>query len=233
MFGRCHQVGGVNLKPDFVHFQQKQKNLVQDGTPCCLTRVLIWEDCKHLAVITAHSMWSLWPQWDEEMHVLKVGMSEPEGARANLQHRMLILTADRRMATHVGCVQSAQVSVVFWIKNSLPRHPVQFTYAVSPRHDPWMHSVLTQVVIVSVPELSPCCQSLRRSSGLHSHPLTPNPEWHQTPAMGGNTSHTYCSFSTLCPSAGQGHDAEALMGKPDAHIDKHTHTYQTNVMHIQ
>lgn len=121
MFGRCHQVGGVNLKPDFVHFQQKQKNLVQDGTPCCLTRVLIWEDCKHLAVITAHSMWSLWPQWDEEMHVLKVGMSEPEGARANLQHRMLILTADRRMATHVGCVQSAQVSVVFWIKRHLRR----------------------------------------------------------------------------------------------------------------
>lgn len=36
--------------------------------------------------------------------MLKVRMSESEGARANLQHRMLILTADRLMATHVGYV---------------------------------------------------------------------------------------------------------------------------------
>ena len=51
--------------------------------------------------------------------MLKVGMSEPEGARANLQPRMLILTADRRMATHTGCVRSVQVSVVFWIRRHL------------------------------------------------------------------------------------------------------------------
>lgn len=38
------------------------------------------------------------------------------------------------------------------------------------------------------------------------------------------------SFTALCPSPGQGHNARALMGKPDAHTDKHTLTYQTHIM---
>lgn len=57
------------------------KNLMQDGTPCCLTQVLIWEDCKHSVVITDRSMWSLWPQWDEEMHVLEVKKRVPGGVQ--------------------------------------------------------------------------------------------------------------------------------------------------------
>lgn len=41
--------------------------------------------------------------------------------------------------------------------------------------------------------------------------------------------HYTRSLTMMRLSSGQGHDARALMGKPDAHIHKHTHTCQTNV----
>lgn len=95
---------------------------------------------------------------------------------------------------------------------------------------------------VAFSALSPCCQCLRRPppphnppqrlfrscGSLHNTSLTPSDirlqQWVEI---------LYTrSFAALCPSPGQGHDAEALMGKPDAHIDKHTLPYQTHIMCI-
>lgn len=59
-------------RPFFCEWKKQPKKLAQDGTPCCLTQVLIWGDYKHSSVITGCRMWWHWLQWDEEMHVLQV-----------------------------------------------------------------------------------------------------------------------------------------------------------------
>lgn len=62
----------------------KPKKLAQDGTPCCLTQVLIWEDYKHSSVITGCCVWWHWLQWDEEMHVLQVDWKGIRSEKAHL-----------------------------------------------------------------------------------------------------------------------------------------------------
>lgn len=137
--------------------------------------------------------------------------------KTNLQHVMFILTADQCLTTPTGCVWSTKGSFVFWIMC----HSQQVI-----KLSLWMNSVLTQVVMsctqsahLSQTDCLPC------SSGHSLQHLTlcdiSLQQWKET--------HNTRSFTVLDPSPGQRHDAGALMGKPDAHKDKHTHTYQTYI----